>query len=79
MKRDNNGLQLSMVEPEGAEAVALLSTKLAEAKKHADLASRFAQLGMRGAAASSRRAAAAAEDQAIVFAILLDLEAEAGL
>lgn len=78
MKRDT-ALQLSMFEPEGSEVLALLSAKLSETEKSMALADRFELLGMRGAVAAAERAAEAAMADALVFAILLDIEREAGL
>lgn len=78
MKRDTS-LQLSMFEPEGAEVLALLSTKLGEAEKALTLADCFELLGMRGAVRRAEAAADAAIADAQVFAILLDIEREAGL
>lgn len=78
MKRDT-ALQLSMFEPEGSEVLALLSAKLGEAEKALALADRFELLGMRGAVRQAETAADAAIADAQVFAILLDLEREAGL
>lgn len=75
----NAPAQLSMFEPEGAEAMQLLQKHLREAEHHLSMADRFELLGMAGAV---RRAEAQADDatsSALVLALLLDIEREAGL
>ncbi|MET3177084.1 hypothetical protein [Variovorax sp. UC74_104] len=75
----NAAAQLSMFEPEGAEAVNLLRSHLAEAKRHRDRVEYFEVLRMPGAARRETVMAEQAEASAFVLAVLLDLEAEAGL
>lgn len=76
MKRE---IQLSMFEPEGEQALELLAGKLGEVQKALALVQRMTILRMPGAARMAQRLAAQAESDALVFAILLDLEREAGL
>jgi hypothetical protein len=71
--------QLSMFEPEGAEAVNLLRGHLSEAKRHRDRVEYFEVLCMPGAARREAAMAEQAEAAAFILAVLLDLEAEAGL
>lgn len=75
----NAHAQLSMFEPEGVEAVRLLRSHLAEAKRCRDRVEYFEVLKMPGAARREEAMAEQAEAAALVLAILLDLEAEAGL
>lgn len=71
--------QLSMFEPEGAEALALLRRHMAEASKHRKGVQLMELLELPGAARVSERLAQEAEARALVLAILLDLEREAKL
>jgi hypothetical protein len=70
--------QLSMFEPDSAEAVRLLLSYMREAQHHEDTAERFALLQMPGAAARAHRLRQVAEESALVLAIYLDLEQQAG-
>lgn len=75
----NVAAQLSMFEPEGAQAVNLLRAHLSEANRHRDRVEYYEVLRMPGAARRETALAEQAEASALVLAILLDLEAEAGL
>jgi tRNA nucleotidyltransferase/poly(A) polymerase len=75
----NAAAQLSMFEPEGAEALHLLERALAEVSKHRKGVELMQFIQLPGAARVAQRLQAEAEDRALTLAILLDLEAEAGL
>lgn len=75
----NAAAQLSMFEPEGAEALALLNAHVREAQRHFAAEVRFELLMMPGAARRAEAMAEEATKAALVLAVLLDLEAEAGL
>ncbi len=71
--------QLSLFEPEGPEALALLRKHLADAERYAKQVVQFEALCMPGAARLAQAESDAAMARATVLAIFLDLESEAGL
>lgn len=71
--------QLALFEPEGAEVLALLQSALADCEKHRKGVELMEFIEMPGAARIARQLLQQAEARALVFAILLDLEREAGL
>lgn len=71
--------QLSLFEPEGPEALALLRKHLADAERYAKQVTQFEALCMPGAARLAQSESDAALGRAAVLAIFLDLEREAGL
>jgi hypothetical protein len=71
--------QLSMFEPEGAEALVLLRRHMGEATKQRKTMQVMELLELPGAARVAERLAQEAEGRALVLAILLDLEREAKL
>ena len=75
----NAAAQLSMFEPEGVEALALLEKALADFAKHRKGVELMQLIQLPGAARIAKRLQAEAEVRVLTFAILLDLEAEAGL
>lgn len=75
----NARAQLSMFEPEGAHAVGLLRDHLRDAARHRERVEYYEVLRMPGAARRERALAEESEANAFVLAVLLDLEAEAGL
>ncbi len=75
----NAPAQLTMFEPDGAEAVALLQMHMKEADRLRSAAERLRLCGIDSGAALLSRLAESSERDALVFAILLDIEREAGL
>ncbi|MFT3717228.1 hypothetical protein [Pseudorhodoferax sp.] len=71
--------QLALFEPEGKEAVKLMQKALAESAKCKADADRLRLIGVVSGAELLERLADAFRRDALVFAILLDLEREAGL
>jgi hypothetical protein len=71
--------QLSMFEPEGAEALALLQRYLRETEQHLNMSDRMELLGMPGASDRAHRLAEESARAALSLAMLLDFEREAGL
>ncbi|MET3512481.1 hypothetical protein ABIC63_000241 [Pseudacidovorax sp. 1753] len=71
--------QLSLFEPEGPEALTLLRKHLADAARYAKQVVQFEALCMPGAARLAQSESDAALGRAVVLAIFLDLEREAGL
>ncbi len=71
--------QLALFEPEGVEVVALLQRYIKQAELHARKADRFELLGLDAAAAIENSLMEDATANAFVFALLLDIESEAGL
>ena len=69
----NAAAQLSMFEPEAADATALLLQYMRAANAEADRVERFALLQMHGAAAQAQRAMEAAVQNANAMAFYLDL------
>lgn len=75
----NAPAQLSMFEPEGLEVVQLLQKKLHDAQRLRASAEKLSLCGMASAAATLNREAERLDSEALVFALLCDLEREAGL
>lgn len=75
----NAAAQLSMFEPEGQEAVRLLQAKVKERDRCFADAERLQLLGLYSAAALLQRLGDQFEHEALIFALLLDIEREAGL
>jgi hypothetical protein len=75
----NASTQLSMFEPEGAEAVRLLQAKVRERDRCFADAERLQLLGLYSAAALLHRMGDSFQQEALIFALLLDIEREAGL
>lgn len=71
--------QLSLFEPDGAEALALLRKHLAEAERYAKQVAMFDALLMPGASRLAHAESCAAMQRALSLAIFLDLLREAGL
>lgn len=71
--------QLALFEPEGKEAVTLMQRALREAERCDEAAARLRLLGVPGGAEVLEREADSFARDALVFAILLDLEREACL
>lgn len=75
----NVAAQASLFEPEGEEAVRLLDKWMRDADRHAAAADRCEMLGLTGAVRVHDALMHAAAQNALVFAVLLDLEREAAL
>lgn len=71
--------QLSMFEPEGVEAMSLLSGFIKEQARFELAAERYELRGMRGASRVCRALAVDAEGNVVLLATLLEFEREAGL
>lgn len=75
----NAAAQTSLFEPEGAEAAQLLDKWMRDADRHASAAHRCELLGLAGAVRVHESLMEQAAQNALVFAVLLDLEREAVL